>query len=157
MIIKDIYPGRGVDVIKFGITRDFLKTELGEPDEIDKYSYSNSDIDLTETWHYDGLELSVSFDEENEWRLSSIAVSAPEYTLKGKKLIGMTQNELMKELHNLNLGHLELEDWSSEESPDHKVISSEAFGINFWMEDGELSEIQWNPIYDEEDEPVWPD
>ena len=64
--LKDIKPGFGLGNLKFGMTRAEVKLMLGEPSFIDKYSHSESEDDLTESWEYDELELSISFDEEED-------------------------------------------------------------------------------------------
>jgi len=156
MEIKDIIIGVGLGPIKFGITRDELIEIIGEPDEIDEFSYSETEEDMTESWHYDELEMSVSFDEEQDWRLSNIAVSSEDYEFKGEFLIGMGREELLAKLSEMNLGELEIVDYSNEENPDHKLISFDDYGINFWLENGELDEIQWSPLINDDDTINWP-
>lgn len=158
--IRDILAGEGLGRIKFGITGEELKEIIGEPDEIDSFSHSENDgdsDDMMESWHYDSLELSASFDQLEDWRLVTLAVSSPDYLFEGKSLIGLERDELVKVLHELGLRDLEYEDWSSNESPDHKLISSEEAGVNFWLDEGVLSEIQWGPLLTDDDYIDWPE
>lgn len=150
--IKNIQAGQGLGSIKFGITRDELKKIIGEPDEVDTFSHAEDEDDLTEAWHYDMLELSASFDQVEDWRLVTLSVSSPKYQFEGKNLIGLEREELINVLQDLGLKDLEYEDWSSAESPDHKLIASEEAGMNFWLDEGTLSEIQWTPLYSDEQE-----
>lgn len=154
--IQDILPGEGLGKIRFGISRAQLKELIGEPDEVDEYSYSDEEEDLTESWHYDELDLSASFDEEYDWRLVTLSVSGPEYTFMGKKLIGLQRLKLVHTLTELGLEDLEFEDCSTDESPDHQLIASNEAGVNFWLDKGVLTEIQWSPLFiengDDEDE-----
>jgi hypothetical protein len=159
----DIKSGEGLGKVKFGMSRDSLKALIGEPDEVENYSYDDEegeykedDDDLTELWHYDDLELSVSFDKLEDWRLINMAVSAPEYLFHGHKVIGMGRNELITLLKSLNLGELAFEDYSSAESPNHKLISIEEAGVNFWLENEVLTEIQWGPRFNNDDSVIWP-
>lgn len=156
MNIKDIKPGEGLGEIKFGMTREQIKDILGQPDDIDHYADSDLDEDESESWHYDELELSLSFDEDADWKLVTIAVSSPNYEFRGKKLIGLGSDDLLEELNGLSLGDFDTEDWSSEEVPDHKLISYPDSQINFWLEDGELTEIQWGPLFMDEETIQWP-
>ncbi len=162
---KEIKSGEGLGPIKFGMTREQLEKLIGEPDEIEDYSYSDDDdadeddeVDegATELWHYDDLEMSVSFDEEVDWRLVNIAVSSADYTFKGQKIIGLGREEFIAKLKELGIGNLKMEDCSSEDSPNHKLIASEELGINFWLESDVLAEIQWGPIFIDEDTILWP-
>ena len=72
--IKDIYVGKGIGQLTFGNTQEQVLAVLGEPAEREKYSLSELDNDDTEAWHYDDLDLSLSFDQESDWQLSSIAI-----------------------------------------------------------------------------------
>ncbi len=155
--MKDILIGKGFDEIRFGMTRQEVKKVLGEPDEVDAYTSSDEADDNTEAYHYDELELSVSFDEVDDWRLGSIAISSEEAVLEGLALIGNSDEELLERVSNLDLGEYEREDVSSPESPDHEVISFYESSINFWLENGTVTEIQFGPIWDDENEEViWP-
>ena len=68
-----------------------------------------------------------------------------------KKVIGLPRLELLQVLDSIGYKNLEFEDWSSEESPDHQLISEVDQFINFWLDDGILTEIQWGPPIEEED------
>lgn len=159
--IQDILAGEGLGRIRFGMSREEVREILGEPDEIDTFSHSENDgesDDLMESWHYDELELSASFDELEDWRLVTLAVSSPDYLFEGKSLIGLDKEELVPVLHELGLRELEYEDWSSNENADHKLISSEEAGVNFWLDEDVLSEIQWGPLFSDEDDCIeWPE
>jgi len=96
--LKEIKPGYGLGVLKFGMSRAEVKLMLGEPSFVDKYSNSDSENDLTESWEYDSLELSLSFDEEEQWKLTMISVSSNFYELEEKSLIGKSEVETLKEL-----------------------------------------------------------
>jgi len=156
MELKDIKAGEGLGDIKFGMTRSQVKKLLGEPSEIEKFSYSDSDEDLSESFHYDELELSVGFDEDAEWRLVTLAVSSPDYEFMNKKLIGIDRDSLLATLEELGIKNLEYENDPSEDSPESILITSKDKGITFWLEDNVVSEIQWGPIYINEETIIWP-
>ncbi len=155
--MKDILIGKGFEDIRFGMTRSEVKKVLGEPDEVDQYSSSEETDDNTEAFHYDSIELSVSFDELDNWRLSSIAVSDADACIDGIKLVGLTDEELLEKVDALNLGEYDREDVSSPDSPDNEVITFQEASVNFWFEDGIVSEIQFGPLWDDENEElIWP-
>ena len=154
--MKNILIGKGIDTVLFGITRDDLKTILGEPDEIEKHQQTSSDDSLSETWHYDELEISASFDEADEWKLGSLAVSSNEYCLGDKKLIGVTIDDIEEAISSLNLGELMYEDLSSEGEFDHELVSIEESSIYFWFEEGILTEVSWGPIFSDDETIIWP-
>ena len=91
MNISEIKIGTGLGDIKFGISREDLKKIAGEPTEIDTFNASGDEDEyLTESWHYDEQEFSVSFDEEDNWRLTTISTSS-ENAILGEKLIGKSK------------------------------------------------------------------
>lgn len=148
--MKEINIGVGFDNVKFGITRDELKEILGKPDEIEKFSYSESEDDLTEVWHYDTHELSASFDEDEDWCLSMLATSSPEFSLGGFKLVGLSKDEVIGKISDLSLGEMIEEDWSTEDSSNHKLLSFDSSSLNLWFDRDHLSEIQWGPLVDDD-------
>ena len=148
----DIKLGKGLGDIKFGFLKEKVKTILGEPNETETYSFSEEDEVLTESWHYDELELSLSFNEEDDWRLSTIAVSSDEFLLEGKKIIGLKKDDLIKTLKSLDLKDYE----ENKVSDNEEMISSDIGEVNFWLEDNEVTEIQWGPFFIDEDTINWP-
>ena len=156
MNINNITVGKGLGDIKFGCTRDELKKLIGDPSETDTYNASGEeDGFLTESWHFDEQEFSVSFDEEDNWRLTTIAVSSPNFKFNGIQLIDLSINEVLTVLEDENLGDNELEDLS-DENTNHKLISFISSSLNLWFENDNLSEIQWSVLWENEDTPIWP-
>ena len=152
----EIKPGQGLGVLKFGMIRSEVKILLGEPSFIDEYSHSDSVNDLTESWEYDDLALSLSFDEEENWRLTMMSVTADFYELEGESLIGLNEEKIQQVLTSLKFKDVALEDCSEIEGENHKVIEIEEKSINFWFIDGVLDEIQWSPLFIDDDTIQWP-
>ncbi len=153
---KTILVGKGLERLKFGMNFDEVKSILGKADEVERFSYTDSDEDLAESWHYDELGLSLSFDEAQDWRLVNMAISTNDYELNGVKLIDLDLEQVIDILEGWDLGEMEYEDLSSKEEGKAKLISIDKSSMNFWFEENELSEIQWGPIY-KKDQVIWPD
>jgi len=153
--IKDIKVGVGLGDIKFGISREDLIKAVGDPTETDQYSAVEEEDYLTESWHYDEHEFSVSFDEEDNWRLTTVAISSENALLEGNSLIGKNKDEVLSLLKSLNLGEMEDEELL-EGMENSQLISFISSSLNFWFEDGVLSEIQWGVLWENEDTPKWP-
>ena len=101
--ITDIKIGHGLGDITFGDSKEKIKHLLGEPGEIDTFNASGEeDGYLTEAWHYDDQEFSLSFDEEDNWRLTTISISSPECLYNDQKLIGKSMDEVMKLITKFN-------------------------------------------------------
>lgn len=154
--IQNINSGVGLGNLKFGLSRKQVKDFLGEPDDIDSYSYSDSEMDLTESWHFDELELSMSFDKEDDWRLVTISVSSDYYKFKNFNPIGVSKTDLLSELDKLGIVDLEYEDFATLENPTHELYSSDELGINFWLDDNFVTEVPWSPLFIDDETIDWP-
>jgi hypothetical protein len=156
-MIKEIKTSVGLGDLKFGLDRKQVKEMLGEPTEIEKYSYTESEEDLTESWHYDELDLSLGFDEDVDWRLMTIAVSSEDYLLKGKKIIGINYDTLLKLTEKMGINDLETEECPNDDGKECLFAISEDSSISFWVEDDIVTEVQWGPDYIDEDTIRWPE
>jgi hypothetical protein len=155
--VTDVKVGNGLGDVLFGINKEKLKYLLGEPDEIDTYNASGDEDEfLTETWHYDEYEFSVSFDEEDNWRLTTFSISSPDCNINGHQLIGKKLDDVIKILDAENFGDNELENLSDDNN-EHKLISYVSSSLNLWFENNLLSEIQWGVLWTDEDTPKWPE
>jgi hypothetical protein len=154
--LKEIKPGIGLGVLQFGFTQDVVRELLGEPDEIELDEFEEpSEDNQSITWHYDELDISIGFEKEYQWRLSTISVTDAFYQIAGEALIGMDEKGLMKKLSGLKIEDLvaiDQEDLDEEQ----ELLISEKSSLFFWLEAGQLLEIQFSPIFDENDQPIWP-
>lgn len=155
--MKNITLGVGVENIKFGMTKGEIEELLGAPNDKELYSYDeeSEDADLTEVWHYDSLEFSLSFDEADDWRLVMIAASDENYTINGKTIIGLPEEEIEGALKSLGFTSIEVEELEEDED-EGKVYKVEDKSLNIWIDLGVASEIQFGPFWDENEEPIWP-
>ena len=155
--MKEIIIGQGLGPVKFGMTRDQVEALLGAPDEVEENVDIDEDLDeAAEAWHYDELVMSASFDMEDDWRLGMMAISSEDATLNGKALIGLNRNQLLESLQDMGFEDLVFEDWSDEEDEDRHLVQSDTSAINFWLEEGVLTEIQWGPRYLDDETVDWP-
>ena len=152
----EIKVGIGLGDITFGSSKSNVKNIIGEPDEIEKLDVPVDDEEiLLEQWHYDDMELSVSFELDDNEVLDTIAVSSSDYTINGISIIGKNINEINDLLISLQLGTFEKEDLSDEEEKTivFRFIEN---NMNFWFEDDILSEIQWGPVFLNEPPVIFP-
>lgn len=142
---KEIKLGIGIGELKFGISLEEVLKIMGEPDEKHRENFSDEDVDFyAEEWHYDELELSLSFDMLERLELSTISVSSISYLLNGQQLIGQSRADVEKAIATMDLSS----DWEElkniEDGGD--LISNEDEGLSLWYEDNILTEIQWEVI-----------
>ena len=117
---NEIRIGIGLGNIRFGSSKPAIKKILGEPNEIDTVDVPIDSEEISiEQWHYDELELSLSFDDYDDELLDTFAVSSPEYTLNGIALIGKSIYEIDGMIEQLNLGEFEKENLSDDQENTH--------------------------------------
>lgn len=154
--MKNITLGQGLDELQFGLSREEVIQLVGEPTE-KEHMEGDDESGAMEAWHYDEQNLSLSFEEDCDWRLTSITTASPDVNFEGIDLIGVSQSEVMEQMEVFNLGEFELQDISSEELPDQLLAANADFSLNLFFDNDILAEIQWGPYWDEEEEvPIWP-
>ena len=145
--MQEIKIGNGVGQLKFDTTREQVLKIIGEPEEKESFSLSELDGDKTESWHYDTLGLSLSFDEENNWLLSSIAISNEDYTLNGEVLIGKTREAAIKLMEQNGWHTIEEDEEVSRDDANASLLHVEEASISLWFEHNILTEVQVSPIF----------
>jgi len=156
--IKNIEPGIGLGDLKFGMAQDEVKEIIGLPNEIEIYQYlpNTEESEFAENWHYEDLELSISFSSEDDWRMDTISINSNFYSLWTCIEIGQTMAQVEEKLKTLKIDNYICEDWSNMESPDHKLFEFNEHYFNLWFDNGKLSEIQWSPKFINEEDIEWP-
>lgn len=157
MITTEITPGIGLGALVFGLTRERVQTLIGEPNSKETIAYDNDDNDQTEVWHFDDHDLSLGFDQDEDWRLVTLSITGDQYTLNEKPIIGQVQLKVVDLLTEVSGETLDVEDCSSAEAPACFRLGSEALSMNVWCEESEATEIIATPSFTDEDEIVWPE
>jgi hypothetical protein len=152
----DIKIGQGIDNIKFGMNRDDVKRILGEPNEVENYSFSSEEHYLTESWFYEDKKLSLSFGEDDDWRLVTISSFSEECKIDDNDIIGINKNALLNLMSTIQIDDMFTEDLSDGED-NQIVFGSDAKGINFLVKDDTVVEIQFGPLFKDEDTIIWPE
>ena len=153
---KAIKLGRGFTDVQFGTTKDYVEKVYGEPDVIDTFENESPDLGESHVWHYDNASLSFTFDEIDEFRLSMISVNSDNYILRDVIRVGMNKQQVLDALDEINLSVYGEEDHSNLDNPNHTLIAVDEKSLYLWFDNDELTEIQWFPYYDEDEEIIWP-
>jgi hypothetical protein len=130
--------------VRFGMTRDEVRELLGKPEERDRSPVGS---DESEAWYFRSRGLSLHFDSDVDWRLTTIEVGLPEAELDGQKLVGMT----VEQLRAAHPGRLLA--WNGDE---FEPMTIDAWSMNLWIEDGVLGDIQWSVPFGADDRECWP-
>ena len=148
----EIIPYFGFDKIKLGLTLGQIELLLGKASENNKETYSDNSIDMILKYHNLGIDFTFSSDDD--FRLGTITFYSNDFTLKGKKLIGLNEEEFVSK-SSLIFSDIELEDDFQELNS--KDYTSNSNGISFWIDNGIVESISIFPDYENDDEtPIWP-
>lgn len=153
-ISTEIIPHSGISGLPFGSSRAEIQARLGEPTEIDRYT--DSEEFTSESWHYDDIDLSLVIEEDEDWRLTTFAVSGEQFVLNDQKIIGSSREQAIKMLEALNMGECQVENWSDDEDDEYEILSLPEAWLNCWLLEGVVTEVQWGVSYSNEDEAIWP-
>ena len=146
--LQNIEFNKGLGELLFGMTRDEVKELIGEPFEIEKHEgVESNDMSAEEIWHYDQLELSIGFEEMEDWTLMSISVTSGDYKINDVSLIGKTLESVSADLEKWGILDFEISDFPEEEN--QKVLLSDFLGMIIWFDDNIANEISWSPLHDE--------
>jgi hypothetical protein len=132
----------GLGDIRFLSSIEEVIKILGEPTE-DEAINEIDDSHHSRLLHYDHLGLSASFDEEENWTLTSIAISEEEYNINGVNLIGLNKSEFLEKIKSLDLGEY-IEEEFNEDYYESTVLNFDDSHLTCWFENDELQEIQWS-------------
>ncbi|MBS1588257.1 MAG: hypothetical protein JST52_01455 [Bacteroidetes bacterium] len=146
MNLKEINIGIGLGDLKLDSPRETVEVLLGKPFEKEKYNLSELDDDATEAWHYDEQDLSLSFDEENNWLLTSIAVSSDQYTLDGVALVGKSKKDALLFIDKKGWKDVEEDEEIANEEPGNSLLHINDANMSFWFVEDVLTEIQFGAL-----------
>jgi hypothetical protein len=151
----EIIPGKGVGNILLGMTSAKIEEILGAPDDKEIFEYDDGETSCT--YYYFDLDLDLTFESDDDDKLSFISVENEKFSLLNRIKIGQNKEEVIGHAKSLNFCEPELEDLSSEDSPNQELLSYDLQNINFWFTDNRLDEIQFGPFWEDDETPIWPE
>ncbi len=149
-----ILPGKGVGNIRLGMKKEEVEQILGQPNDKEVIEYDDGENSCT--YYYFNLEIDLTFESDDDDRLSFISIESEKFSIEDKIKIGQSKEEVIKICHDLKFSEPELEDLSSEEIPNQELLSLDYENINFWFTDNRLDEIQIGPFWKDDETPIWP-
>jgi hypothetical protein len=149
-----ITPGKGVGNILLGMKQPDVEKIMGKPDDKEVTEYEDGENSCT--YYYFDLEIDLTFESDDDYRLSFISIESEKFSIENKIKIGQSKEEVIKYCKELNFSEPILEDISSEEFPNQELISVEKENINFWFTYNALDQVQIGPFWKDDETPIWP-
>ena len=144
MILKPLI---GIDNIVLGSSKKVIFDLLGEPDSTSSDEWPDGTI--SESWLYSESNLTLNFDSDDNYRLSTMSSNSKEAEFEGLKLIGLNINTLIKSHPSIILD----EDLTGGVK-DYVYPEKE---ISFWVVNDIIENVTLFPEYDKSNDlPVWP-
>jgi hypothetical protein len=150
----NIIPGKGVGNVLLGMKASEVEKILGTPDDKEVLEYDDGENSIT--LYYFDLQIDLTFESDDDDRLSFISVENEKFSIAGKVKIGQSKEEVKNHCKALSYSEPELEDMSSDDVPNQELLSFDNENINFWFTDNELDEIQIGPFWKDDETPIWP-
>ncbi len=142
-LIHDIHPGVGLGELLLGTSEELVRAQLGEPPTATEKDYGDG-VNHRD-WDYEWLSLSLSFSQDNDYRLITITTSYEWATLGESRIIGLTEAELCASDSD-GLGPPRFDDDFEEFGKDYYW---DALNLSCWLTDGIVDSVTIMPLYDE--------
>jgi hypothetical protein len=155
-MIKDyeIKLGQGFDKVKLGMSKENIIELFGDPDETEEFNYADGDHSIS--YYYNNLGFEFTFESDNDYALSYLAVHKNKFHIKNTLRIGMSKDESLKAIKQLDFSHPDKEDLSDDDLPNQELYSFDKENVNLWFVDDILDEIEIGPYWKDDETPIWP-
>ncbi len=139
----EIVPKVGLGDLTFGMDMEKVVSVLGEPEEVDNFE---GDEELNAVLlHYQDKGFSVFFEGVTRQVVAGIETDYSKATLFGEKVIGMTEEEVIKLMTRNGFP-----DFDKDTEEGEIRLSFEEIMVDFYLRDGKVAYVNWDVIVDEE-------
>lgn len=143
----EVLPHLGIDALRLGSSREAIEAALGAPDRIAEDRHD--DGATSAIWTYRMLRLELSFDSDNDYRLSHITSYHPYTLVRGFNPMGLSGKLLL-----MKYPHLELE---VEVGRDERYYTDRILDLTYGIVRAKVVSVTVFPEYDESGETIkWP-
>ena len=141
----DLYIGKGIDSLLFGVTENEAQKLLGSPDKI---YFTDSGCKRIQ---YNELEIELSFEPDSDNRLGWLEVHNKEAKLFGSSLIGLSEKTAVELLNSMLNSKPKYDDFGGFMS-----INYEDEWLELQVQFGIVKSINFGVLFGENDAPSWP-
>ena len=140
----EIRPNNGLGELEFGMKMDQFIDTYGEPEEIDSF---DDDEELNTTvLHYWTKGFSIFFVGLYTQILAGIETDHPDTSLFGKKIMNLTEDEIVALMKSNGESHYEVE----VEKDKDKMLSYDLSMMDFFFRDSKLVYMNFGVLVDEQ-------
>jgi len=141
----EIKIGIGLDNLIFGMSQDEVKSILGVPNKI-------IDEDYSIAFYYNDKMIKTRFDKDENLKLYSIEVVNRDARMFSQNLFGKSKEEITVLLKSRGYSKIEYEDYDT-----FDTLFCEEIWTTFRFEFDRLHDIEFSPLFKNDDEIIWPE
>jgi hypothetical protein len=131
---------KGLNDVPFGATAEEAHKYFGDPTEIEILEKDLEEDPDTELWYFDDQSFSLFFEGDPDLVLTSIEINNQDATLFGKKIFGMSEDQIIELMKDNGFSEMYTED----EEWGEKLLSFEDALIDFYFEENKLVTANWS-------------
>jgi|ERR1041385_6920196 hypothetical protein len=145
-----IKPGVGVGDLRFGATRDEVRTIAGAPTE----TLPSEEDAGSELWIYEDAAIALGFAAEENMRFVSCETYSMKALFNGESLVGLGREEAEAALERA--GADEGVFIADDENEGDGQIAVPRLGLNLWFAEHGVESVGWGVLFDDDDNVLWP-
>ncbi len=153
----ELTPGTGLEKIKFGMTEPDIIAMLGEPSISELIEYSPAEKEKSSKLYYHNVQIYLTFDFEDEYKLGTITIVGHGHTLFGRDLYNLPL-ESVKRFITKKTGEIpKYDDCTSDENSPLECLEHDGLAILFWFKSGNLERMECSYFFEPDGETIiWP-
>jgi len=142
----EIKIGIGIENLFFGMKQTEIKCILGEPNKINEDEMEDGIV-----YYYNDKMIKLKFDKEEDYKLNSIEVHNQEIKLFNQNIFRKTKCEIEEILESNGYFKFEYEEYTT-----FDTLFCEEIWTTFVFEFDKLMNIEFSPLFNDNDERIWP-
>ncbi len=149
-----VLPKIGFDDVRLGMDRDAIRGLLGQPSSVSAEKWPDGVEE--ESWDYTGVGVTLSFSDDDDYRLGRVTFEGTDLELEGVQVIGRPIQEALRVLQEAGVPSFSLED--NFEEIGMQDYTCPDLELSIWVEDGIVRSVTLLPEFDDAGQkPIWPE
>lgn len=133
------YPSKGLGIIEFSFDEDDIINALGQPDEIDEDTISDTESVVSLSYYDLGLDFFIEYLEDDR----ILSIHSDDIIIEGEHLVYMEKDkmvDLLKSYHDKNNLEFQYEKFYEDDS-EEEVHYFDSIGLTIWYIDDSITDI----------------
>lgn len=150
-----ILPGKGIEGITLGMSREEVISVLGEPE--DTFMDEFEDESDSETFDYSSVEMSFDFGSEDGYKLNTVRSYRKDIRLFDQCIVGLSVDKALalfaKHSHE---PEEEVFEFTDDDGVDVISLEFDSLGLTVWFSNDSLDCVQIGTFWEDDETPIYP-